>query len=78
MAVDTRNRRASVLGLALAARLVLPAPDGAIGQADRQHQAQAYSGISAAAAVAVSTAAHTSTSAGAARTSSAAAARTTT
>lgn len=45
MAVNTRNRRASVIGLAVAARLVLPAPDGALVQADRQQTAYSYAGI---------------------------------
>ena len=48
MAVDTRDRRASVLGLGLAALLVLPAP-GALDQGDRQQLAYSYRGISAAA-----------------------------
>lgn len=48
MAVDTRNKRASCLGLAFAAALVLPAPDGAIDAADRQQTAYCYAGIAAA------------------------------
>jgi hypothetical protein len=47
MAVDTRNKRASVLGLTLAALAVLPAPDGTVAQADRQQVAWCYAGISA-------------------------------
>ena len=45
MAIDTRSRRASVLGLALAAQLTLPLVDGAVGTADRQHLAYCYCGI---------------------------------
>ena len=47
MAVDTRNKRASVLGFVFPLTLILPAPDAAIVQADRQHVAYSYSGISA-------------------------------
>lgn len=46
MAIDTRSKRASVLGLALAPLLTLPLADGTIGQADRQHIAYVYAGIS--------------------------------
>lgn len=46
MAVDTRDKRASVLGLGLAALLVLPEP-GTIDQPDRQHVAYSYRGIQA-------------------------------
>jgi hypothetical protein len=42
--MDTRNKRASVLGFALASLLVLPAPDGTIAAADRQHVAVSYAG----------------------------------
>ncbi len=46
MAVDTRNKRFSLLGLALAAISVLPNPDGAIDSAgERQQYLWAYSGI---------------------------------
>lgn len=48
MAVDTRNKRASALGVALAVTLTLPAPDGTVGQPDRQHAAYSYAGIEAA------------------------------
>lgn len=51
MAVDTATKRASVLGFTLAARLVLPIPDGTIGQADRQHVAYSYAGLTAQAAL---------------------------
>lgn len=47
MGVDTRNKRASVLGLTLASLLVLPAPDTAIEQPDRQQIAYCYAGVSA-------------------------------
>jgi hypothetical protein len=47
MAVDTRSRRASVLGIGLAAALTLPLADAVVGQPDRQHVAFAYPGISA-------------------------------
>ncbi len=53
MAVDTRDKRASVLGLALAALVVLPQPAGAIDQADRQQVALCYRGILAGSPVAV-------------------------
>lgn len=46
MAVDTQDKRASVIGLGLAALLVLPAP-GAIDQPDRQQVAYSYRGIQA-------------------------------
>lgn len=51
MAVDTRDKRASVLGLAVATfALVLPNPDGAaLSQADRQQTAFCYAGIEASA-----------------------------
>lgn len=45
--VDTRNKRASALGFALAALVVLPAPDATVDQADRQHVAFSYAGLSA-------------------------------
>ena len=50
MAIDTRNRRASAIGLGLAVTLVLPAPDGAVTAADRQQVAYAYAGLTAAVA----------------------------
>lgn len=46
MAVDTQDKRASVLGFGLAFTLVLPAP-GTIDQPDRQHVAYSYRGIEA-------------------------------
>jgi hypothetical protein len=50
MAVDTRDKRASVLGWGLASLLVLPAP-GALDQGDRQQTAYSYRGISVASPV---------------------------
>lgn len=47
MAVDTRSKRASVLGVAAAIVLTLPAPDGAVGQPDQQQAALCYAGIEA-------------------------------
>ena len=43
--MNTRDKRASVLGLGLAALLVLPEP-GALDQGDRQQLAYCYRGIS--------------------------------
>ena len=52
MALDTRDKRASALGLGLAFLVVLPAPDGlALDQGDRQHVAARYRGIEAGAAI---------------------------
>lgn len=53
MAVDTRNKRASVIGVAMATALTLPLSDGAVAQADRQHVALCYAGIEAGALVIV-------------------------
>ncbi len=47
MAVDTRNKRASILGIGLVAALLLPAPDGGITAPDREQVAFTYSGIPA-------------------------------
>ena len=47
MAVDTRNKRSSVLGLALSVTLTLPLADGTVALADRQHVAFCYAGIDA-------------------------------
>lgn len=52
MAVDTRDKRASVLGLGLASLLVVPSP-GTITQPDRQQVAYCYRGIAAGAAVSI-------------------------
>lgn len=49
--MNTRNKRASALGIGLAALVVLPVPDGTIAQADRQQAAYSYAGISAQALV---------------------------
>lgn len=46
MAVDTRNKRASILGFVLASAIVFPNPDGTIDGPDRQQIAYSYSGIS--------------------------------
>jgi hypothetical protein len=46
MALDTRDKRASSIGLGLAALLVLPAP-GTLDQPDRQHVAFSYRGVAA-------------------------------
>ena len=48
MAVDTRNKRASAIGVGLSVALLLPLADGTVGQADRQQTAYQYSGIAAA------------------------------
>lgn len=48
MAIDTRNRRASCIGLDGPFRSVYPNPDGAISSgADRQQVAYKYPGIAA-------------------------------
>ena len=43
MAIDTRDKRASAVFVAV--RACYPAPDGTIDQADRQHAARVYRGI---------------------------------
>ena len=45
MALDTRSKRASSVGILLAFVLAPPLPDGTLGQGDRQHIAATYSGI---------------------------------
>ena len=45
MAIDTRSRRASVLGVAIAVALTLPLADGALGTEDRAHVAFCYPGV---------------------------------
>lgn len=45
MAVDTRNKRASILGIGLAAALVLPSPDGSVDAPDRPHVSFTYVGF---------------------------------
>jgi len=48
MAVDTRNKRASVLSYSRPMGRVWPNPDGSLAnQADRQHMGYIYPGISA-------------------------------
>ena len=44
MAIDTENKRRSVVALVLG--IMLPITDGAIGQLDRQEVAWIYAGIS--------------------------------
>lgn len=46
MAVDTANKRYSMFLLAMPFGRVLPIPDGAIFDVDRQHYAFLYRGIS--------------------------------
>jgi hypothetical protein len=48
--LDTRSKRASSVGIALAFILSPPLPDAALSQGDRQHIAVSYSGILAGAA----------------------------
>lgn len=48
MAVDTRQKRHSLIGYGLAFRLTLPTSDGTLDVGDRQHLAGLYSGIEAA------------------------------
>lgn len=48
MALDTRSKRASSVGLLLAFVLAAPLADGTFSQGDRQHLAATYSGIEAA------------------------------
>lgn len=55
MAVDTRNKRASAVGLALAFSLMLPSPDGSITNADWAQCAASYAGIAAGIPVIVDT-----------------------
>jgi len=47
MAIDTRDKRASALDLALPWRARWPNPDGSVNQGDRQQIASYYRGISA-------------------------------
>ena len=56
MALDTRDKRASALGIDLKWLHVYPNPDGAISQLDRQQIAGKYSGIAAAGGSTASTA----------------------
>lgn len=45
MAIDTRVKRSSAINVGSPWRSMLPEPDGAIGQGDRQATAYLYSGI---------------------------------
>ncbi|MCG8694678.1 MAG: hypothetical protein MI806_26015 [Minwuiales bacterium] len=47
MAVDTRDKRASIIGMQMPWAPVPPLPDGAIGAADRLQLAGLYAGIPA-------------------------------
>jgi hypothetical protein len=50
MAVDTANKRMSVVGFALPFRTVAPIPDGSLAAvADREQVAHSYAGIAASA-----------------------------
>lgn len=52
MPVDTRDKRASAIGIIGPSRLVLPNPDGAaLNAGDRQHVAFSYRGTAAGAPV---------------------------
>ena len=51
MALDSRSKRASSVGLGLLFVLAPPSPDGALAQGDRQHIAASYAGVLAAAPV---------------------------
>lgn len=53
MALDTRNKRASAIGIDSPWLRVWPNPDGAFDQADRQQIAGKYSGILAGTAVVI-------------------------
>lgn len=46
MAIDSRSKRASAVGVTLAWLLAPVLPDGAMATADRLHTAWSYSGIS--------------------------------
>lgn len=45
MAIDTRDKRAACVGIDKAYSRILPAPDGAVSQADRQMVGYKYPGI---------------------------------
>lgn len=45
MAIDTRDKRSSSISVSLPWRGLLPVPDGALNQADRQHVGLHYSGV---------------------------------
>jgi len=45
VAIDTRNKRASVAAAGVLFLVAWPAPDGTIGSGDRRHVAALYSGL---------------------------------
>ena len=45
MAIDTRDKRASVAGHTLPFLVTAPTPDGTIGDRDRQHVGSTYRGL---------------------------------
>ena len=45
MAIDTRQRRSSVVNMGMPLWRSLPIPDGTLTQADRNHALRAYAGI---------------------------------
>ncbi len=45
MAIDTRERRASLIGLGLPGLAVAPLPDGAVSEADRAQLGWLYAGL---------------------------------
>jgi hypothetical protein len=49
MALDTRSRRASAIGIAAVFLLAPPLADGVVGQPDRQHVAYCYPGVTSSA-----------------------------
>ena len=51
MALDTRDKRSSAIGLTLPWRGMLPLPDATFNQADRQHIVWLYRGILASSVV---------------------------
>jgi hypothetical protein len=51
MAIDTRERRASAIGMGRPWRVQLPRPDGTVATADRQQVGYRYVGILSGAAV---------------------------
>lgn len=53
MAVDTRNKRSSAIGVSLPWRMRFPAPDGSFDAADRLHINVHYAGIGASSPVSV-------------------------
>ena len=53
MSIDTRDKRFSMVGLALPVLGIFPNPDGGVNQADRQQWAMLYRGIAAGGVVSV-------------------------